>query len=204
VVVGVGGGGGGGGAVVGPVVSINQSINRATLLLPTRCSDDTPTPPPNQTHHRFGVKQREQLARNVGHPVHTLLMTATPIPRTLALVQVGCGRVVVVVIKGSATGRSMNSTPSTPFSTHLQLQQHQPPNSKAIPSPTLHTKPPSPIHNPQYGSLVLSSINEMPPGRLPIATRVVPDDVEGREQVRLGGGGGACVGGLEEEWVFGG
>lgn len=36
---------------------------------------------------RFGVKQREQLARNVGHPVHTLLMTATPIPRTLALVQ---------------------------------------------------------------------------------------------------------------------
>ena len=71
--------------------------------------------------HKFGVAQRERLARNVGHPVHTLLMTATPIPRTLALVQ--------------------------------------------------------------YGSLVLSSINEMPPGRRPIETRVVVDDTEGREQV---------------------
>jgi hypothetical protein len=67
------------------------------------------------------VRQREQLARNVAHPVHTLLMTATPIPRTLALVQ--------------------------------------------------------------YGSLVLSSINEMPPGRRPIATHVVVDNAEGREQV---------------------
>lgn len=72
-------------------------------------------------NRRFGVSQREQLSRNVGHPVHTLLMTATPIPRTLALAQ--------------------------------------------------------------YGSLVLSSINEMPPGRTPIATRVVVDDAEGREQV---------------------
>lgn len=73
--------------------------------------------------HKFGVAQRERLARNVGHPVHTLLMTATPIPRTLALVQ--------------------------------------------------------------YGSLVLSSINEMPPGRRPIETRVVLDNADGREQVRL-------------------
>jgi hypothetical protein len=89
-----------------------------------------PTQPPPPA--RFGVRQREQLARNVGHPVHTLLMTATPIPRTLALVM--------------------------------------------------------------YGSLVLSSINEMPPGRRPIETRVVLDDAAGREQVgarggRLGWGG---------------
>lgn len=76
------------------------------------------------TPHRFGVSQREKLARNVGHPVHTLLMTATPIPRTLALAQ--------------------------------------------------------------YGSLVLSSINEMPPGRRVIETRVVFDSEVGREEVSRG------------------
>lgn len=40
-------------------------------------------------HGRFGVKQRERLARAAGQQPHTLLMTATPIPRTLALVQYG-------------------------------------------------------------------------------------------------------------------
>lgn len=60
----------------------------------------------------------------MGHPVHTLLMTATPIPRTLALAQ--------------------------------------------------------------YGSLVLSSINEMPPGRRAIETHVVVDSAEGREEVSRG------------------
>ncbi|MCB9808976.1 ATP-dependent DNA helicase RecG [Candidatus Nomurabacteria bacterium] len=35
--------------------------------------------------HRFGTKQRMELARKAGHAPHYLSMTATPIPRTLAL-----------------------------------------------------------------------------------------------------------------------
>lgn len=38
--------------------------------------------------HRFGVKQRERLAEKGGHP-HTLVMSATPIPRTLAIIMYG-------------------------------------------------------------------------------------------------------------------
>lgn len=38
--------------------------------------------------HRFGVRQRSLLA-NKGKNVHTLVMTATPIPRTLALILYG-------------------------------------------------------------------------------------------------------------------
>eukprot|EP00879_Flechtneria_rotunda_P020962 GHRR01022072.1.p1 GENE.GHRR01022072.1~~GHRR01022072.1.p1 ORF type:complete len:234 (+),score=58.80 GHRR01022072.1:1274-1975(+) len=39
--------------------------------------------------HKFGVKQRERLLQELPAPPHLLLMTATPIPRTLALVQYG-------------------------------------------------------------------------------------------------------------------
>jgi ATP-dependent DNA helicase RecG len=103
--------------------------------------------------HRFGVKQRERLVRHASAgggggsvsasstdeaggddngssssaaaattnpgigPPHTLLMTATPIPRTLALAQ--------------------------------------------------------------YGAAVLSTIDELPPGRSPVETHVVPDDEKG-------------------------
>lgn len=38
--------------------------------------------------HRFGVRQRMQLSEK-GNSVHTLVMTATPIPRTLALILYG-------------------------------------------------------------------------------------------------------------------
>lgn len=38
--------------------------------------------------HRFGVRQRERL-REKGKDIHTLVMTATPIPRTLALTYYG-------------------------------------------------------------------------------------------------------------------
>lgn len=38
--------------------------------------------------HRFGVKQREALMNKGGHP-HVLVMSATPIPRTLAIILYG-------------------------------------------------------------------------------------------------------------------
>lgn len=39
--------------------------------------------------HRFGVKQRALLRKLSGNPVHLLSMTATPIPRTMALTMYG-------------------------------------------------------------------------------------------------------------------
>lgn len=61
--------------------------------------------------HRFGVNQRQELQKKAGHSVHTLSLTATPIPRSLALVL--------------------------------------------------------------YGELDISLIAEMPPGRLPVVTKIV-------------------------------
>src|SRR5437868_13455191 len=64
--------------------------------------------------HRFGVSQRLLLASKAEHPPHLLVMTATPIPRTLTLTQ--------------------------------------------------------------YGEMDVSSIDEMPPGRTPVETRVISDE----------------------------
>ncbi|MDT9597607.1 ATP-dependent DNA helicase RecG [Sphingosinicella rhizophila] len=64
--------------------------------------------------HRFGVAQRMMLAQKAEHPPHLLVMTATPIPRTLTL-------------------------------TH-------------------------------YGEMDISRLDEMPPGRQPIETRVMSCD----------------------------
>ena len=63
--------------------------------------------------HRFGVSQRLLLSSKAEHPPHLLVMTATPIPRTLTL-------------------------------TH-------------------------------YGEMDVSRIDEMPPGRTPVETRVISD-----------------------------
>lgn len=64
--------------------------------------------------HRFGVSQRLLLAAKAEHPPHLLVMTATPIPRTLTLTQ--------------------------------------------------------------YGEMDVSRIDEMPPGRSPVETRVISDE----------------------------
>jgi ATP-dependent DNA helicase RecG len=64
--------------------------------------------------HRFGVSQRLLLASKAEHPPHLLVMTATPIPRTLTLTQ--------------------------------------------------------------YGEMDVSRIDEMPPGRTAVETRVISDE----------------------------
>jgi len=53
--------------------------------------------------HRFGVDQRARLARKAGRDVHLLLLTATPIPRTLALTLYG--DLEVSVLDASPPGR---------------------------------------------------------------------------------------------------
>jgi len=64
--------------------------------------------------HRFGVSQRLLLSAKAARPPHLLVMTATPIPRTLTLTQ--------------------------------------------------------------YGEMDVSRIDEMPPGRTPVETRVISDE----------------------------
>jgi ATP-dependent DNA helicase RecG len=64
--------------------------------------------------HRFGVSQRMLLTRKAERPPHLLVMTATPIPRTLTLTQ--------------------------------------------------------------YGEMDVSRIDEMPPGRTPVETRVISEE----------------------------
>src|SRR5690349_12138990 len=83
--------------------------------------------------HRFGVSQRLLLASKAEHPPHLLVMTATPIPRTLTLTQ--------------------------------------------------------------YGEMDVSRIDEMPPGRTPVETRVINEErlsevVDGLGR-HIGGGGQA-------------
>jgi len=92
--------------------------------------------------HRFGVSQRLLLASKAERPPHLLVMTATPIPRTLTLTQ--------------------------------------------------------------YGEMDVSRIDEMPPGRTPIETRVISDEklgdvIDGLGRHVSGGGQGYWVCPLVEE-----
>jgi ATP-dependent DNA helicase RecG len=92
--------------------------------------------------HRFGVSQRLLLASKAEHPPHLLVMTATPIPRTLTLTQ--------------------------------------------------------------YGEMDVSRIDQMPPGRTPVETRVIseeklPEVVDGLGRHIAGGGQAYWVCPLVEE-----
>jgi ATP-dependent DNA helicase RecG len=92
--------------------------------------------------HRFGVSQRLLLASKAETPPHLLVMTATPIPRTLTLTQ--------------------------------------------------------------YGEMDVSRIDEMPPGRTPIETRVIseeklPDVIDGLGRHLANGGQAYWVCPLVEE-----
>ena len=92
--------------------------------------------------HRFGVSQRLLLTSKAEYPPHLLVMTATPIPRTLTLTQ--------------------------------------------------------------YGEMDVSAIDEMPPGRTPVETRVVSDErlgevVEGLARHMSSGGQAYWVCPLVEE-----
>lgn len=86
--------------------------------------------------HRFGVAQRMMLASKAERPPHLLVMTATPIPRTLTL-------------------------------TH-------------------------------YGEMDVSRLDEMPPGRLPVETRVVNEE---RLADVIGGLGRHLAAGRQAYWV---
>ena len=86
--------------------------------------------------HRFGVSQRLLLASKAEHPPHLLVMTATPIPRTLTLTQ--------------------------------------------------------------YGEMDVSRIDEMPPGRTPVETRVISAE---RLAEVIDGLGRQIAGGGQAYWV---
>lgn len=63
--------------IVGTHALIQDSVDYAMLGLVV-----------TDEQHRFGVRQREKLTMKGGHP-HTLVMSATPIPRTLAIIMYG-------------------------------------------------------------------------------------------------------------------
>ena len=86
--------------------------------------------------HRFGVSQRLLLASKAERPPHLLVMTATPIPRTLTLTQ--------------------------------------------------------------YGEMDVSRIDEMPPGRSPVETRVISEE---RISEVVDGLGRHLTGGGQAYWV---
>ncbi|MEO8863207.1 MAG: ATP-dependent DNA helicase RecG [Candidatus Saccharimonadales bacterium] len=71
--------------------------------------------------HRFGVQQRKKLETKVGHAVHVLSMTATPIPRSLALTLYG--ELDVSIISTKPANRKPIKTKLVPFASRAQLYE---------------------------------------------------------------------------------
>jgi len=71
--------------------------------------------------HRFGVDQRQRLRSKAGLFPHVLCMTATPIPRSLALTLYG--ELDLSIIKDKPPGRKMTETKIIPFSARSALYQ---------------------------------------------------------------------------------
>ncbi|TXG76228.1 ATP-dependent DNA helicase RecG [Patescibacteria group bacterium] len=72
--------------------------------------------------HRFGVDQRKALQAKTGHAVHVLNMTATPIPRSLALTLYG--ELDISVISTKPAGRKPIKTKAIPLSArHTQYEK---------------------------------------------------------------------------------
>ena len=69
--------------------------------------------------HRFGVNQRARLARTDGVPPHIFVMSATPIPRTLALIFYG--DLAVSVLDELPPGRQPVETFSVSSAYHARL-----------------------------------------------------------------------------------
>ena len=69
--------------------------------------------------HRFGVEQRKTLMAKAGHMPHVLSLTATPIPRSLALTLYG--ELDITVIETKPAGRSPVRTELVPPSSRPKL-----------------------------------------------------------------------------------
>lgn len=71
--------------------------------------------------HRFGVEQRKKLQKKAGHAVHVLSLTATPIPRSLALTLYG--ELDISVLAEKPKNRLPIETTLVPQSSREQLYE---------------------------------------------------------------------------------
>ncbi len=71
--------------------------------------------------HRFGVEQRKALQAKAGHALHVLNMTATPIPRSLALTLYG--ELDISVIDTKPAGRKVTKTKIVSPNSRKQLYE---------------------------------------------------------------------------------